>query len=62
MNLFAATIENVSENTSEADVYDLVFVNNKGEEKAKVSIFIKSLLPNEKIEVNANINIDISYY
>ena len=54
-----ATIENVSSKTTEEGVYNLIFTDKSGQEKGKITVFIKSMTPNETVEIRSTINLDV---
>ena len=58
-NTLTATIENVSSKTTEEGVYNLVFTDKSGQEKGKITVFIKSMTPNETVEIRSTINLDV---
>lgn len=58
-NTLTATIENVSSKTTEEGVYNLIFTDKSGQEKGKVTVFIKSMTPNETVEIRSTINLDV---
>ena len=58
-NTLIATIENVSSKTTEEGVYNLIFTDKSGQEKGKITVFIKSMTPNETVEIRSTINLDV---
>lgn len=58
-NTLTATIENVSSKTTEEGVYNLIFTDKSGQEKGKITVFIKSMTPNETVEIRSTINLDV---
>lgn len=58
-NILTAIIENVSSKTTEEGVYNLIFTDKSGQEKGKITVFIKSMIPNETVEIRSTINLDV---
>lgn len=58
-NILTAIIENVSSKTTEEGVYNLIFTDKSGQEKGKITVFIKSMTPNETVEIRSTINLDV---
>lgn len=58
-NTLTAIIENVSSKTTEEGVYNLIFTDKSGQEKGKITVFIKSMIPNETVEIRSTINLDV---
>lgn len=59
INIFTATLQNISENLTPEKLAHIVFMNDKNEEMYKMTIFIKALEPGQSIDINSNISVDV---